>query len=77
MHDTDWQIPLPRELHDHAGRGAVLCPVARLVQLLFYSIELKAYDPEVLEEQRRELAWHTQTVVMVFKGFTANLIRER
>ncbi len=74
MQDTDWQIPMPRELHDHAGRGAVLCPVTRLVQLLFYSVELKAYDTEVFTEQRRELAWHTQLVVVVFKGFTADSV---
>jgi hypothetical protein len=77
MQDTDWQIPLPSELHDHAGRGAVLCPAARLIQLLFYSIEFKADDTEVLTDQCRDLAWHTHLVVVVFKGFTANLIRER
>ena len=67
MQDTDRQIPLPREFHDHSGRGAVLCPAARLVKLLFYSVELNAHDPEVFTEQRRELAWHTQLVVVVFK----------
>jgi hypothetical protein len=69
VQDTDRQIPLPRELHDHSGRGTILRPAARLIQLLFYFVELKAYDTEVLTEQRRDLPRHTHLVVVVFKGF--------